>query len=68
MWLRDHLPEQAPNSRVMVYGYNAKVFGDAVSTARLGNFAETFLEKLRHIRQRDVSKFVPVINRDRLTL
>ncbi|KDQ23433.1 hypothetical protein PLEOSDRAFT_1109079 [Pleurotus ostreatus PC15] len=26
MWLRDHLPEQAPNARVMVYGYKAEGF------------------------------------------
>ncbi|KAJ8694582.1 hypothetical protein PTI98_007242 [Pleurotus ostreatus] len=51
MWLRDHLPEQVPTARIMVYGYNANVVGD-VSTGRLRTFAETFLERLRYVREK----------------
>lgn len=34
----------------MIYGYNANVFSD-VSTGRMRTFAETFLERLRYMRE-----------------
>jgi len=52
MWLRDSLPEQIKDARIMIYGYNANVFTD-VSTGRIRTFAETFLERLRHLREGD---------------
>jgi hypothetical protein len=50
MWLRDSLPEHIPDARIMIYGYNANVLSD-VSTGRIRTYSETFLEKLRHIRE-----------------
>jgi len=50
MWLRDCLHEQIPEARIMLYGYNANVVSD-VSTGRLRTFAETFLERLLHVRE-----------------
>jgi hypothetical protein len=50
MWLRDNLPERIPDARIMIYGYNANVISD-VSTGRIRTFSETFLEKLRHVRE-----------------
>ncbi|KAJ7875324.1 Alpha/Beta hydrolase protein [Mycena olivaceomarginata] len=55
MWLRDCLPEQIPEARVMTYGYNANVYSD-VSTGRLRTFAETFLQELRYMRESDPSR------------
>ncbi|KAF8824301.1 hypothetical protein HHX47_DHR8000394 [Lentinula edodes] len=52
MWLRDRLPEQIPAARVITYGYNANVYSD-VSMGRMRTFAETFLERLRYIRERN---------------
>ena len=50
MWLQDSLPESVPGARIMVYGYNANVF-EHVSTSRLRSFADTFLERLRYMRE-----------------
>ncbi|KLO10638.1 hypothetical protein SCHPADRAFT_509517 [Schizopora paradoxa] len=50
MWLRDALPARIPGARVMVYGYDAHVISD-VSVGRIRTYAETFMQKLRHIRK-----------------
>lgn len=52
MWLRDCLPERIPEARILTYGYNANVYSD-VSTGRTRTFAETFLERLRYMRESD---------------
>ncbi|KAF4570207.1 hypothetical protein EYR36_010014 [Pleurotus pulmonarius] len=51
MWLRDHLPDEVPTARIMIYGYNANIIDD-VSTGRLRTFADTFLERLRYVREK----------------
>ncbi|KAM5544196.1 hypothetical protein V8D89_001856 [Ganoderma adspersum] len=60
MWLRDSLPERVPGARIMVYGYNANVVQD-VSTGRLRTFADTFLERLRYMREGNTAANRPLI-------
>ncbi|KAJ3876592.1 Alpha/Beta hydrolase protein [Lentinula edodes] len=60
MWLRDCLPEQIPAARVITYGYNANVYSD-VSMGRMRTFAETFLERLRYIRERNPARPLIII-------
>ncbi|KAJ3847439.1 Alpha/Beta hydrolase protein, partial [Lentinula lateritia] len=60
MWLRDCLPEQIPAARVIAYGYNANVYSD-VSMGRMRTFAETFLERLRYIRERNPARPLIII-------
>ncbi|KAJ7353680.1 hypothetical protein DFH08DRAFT_692107 [Mycena albidolilacea] len=55
MWLRDYLPEQVPEARVMTYGYNANMYSD-ISTGRLRMFTKTFLQELRYMRESDPSR------------
>lgn len=50
MWLRDSLPERIPGARTLIYGYHADV-DSAVQTGRIRTFAETFVERLRHLRE-----------------
>ena len=45
MWLRDFLPTKIPDSRILIYGYRANVFGGTMG--RIRAFAENFLEDLR---------------------
>jgi hypothetical protein len=44
-WLRDFLPEQIPDARIMTFGYNADVaFGQ--STAEIADHAKSLLASL----------------------
>lgn len=52
MWLRDFLPEQVQNARILIYGYDANVVVDT-STGRIRTFAEALLEGLRTLRNTD---------------
>lgn len=45
MWLRDFLPHQFDRARIMTYGYNSRVIGNA-STTTIREFAEQLLETL----------------------
>ncbi len=49
MWLRDFLPENIPNVRVLTYGYPAKLRGSG-SHARLCDYTAAFLQELQHLR------------------
>ncbi|KIK63472.1 hypothetical protein GYMLUDRAFT_72124 [Collybiopsis luxurians FD-317 M1] len=60
MWLRDCLPEQMPGVRILTYGYNANVYSD-VSTGRMRTFSETFLERLRYMRESDPDRPLIII-------
>jgi len=42
MWLRDLLPKDLPNTRIMTYGYNSNLFEDA-SIGRIRDFAKGLL-------------------------
>lgn len=50
LWLRDFLPEQLPNARVLLFGYNSNVaFG--TSTAGVREQAENLLNRLKAKRR-----------------
>jgi hypothetical protein len=50
LWLKDLLPQQLPNARVLLFGYNSNV-GLNTSTAGLSGAAENLLARLRVKRQ-----------------
>ena len=54
MWLRDFLPVETRNARIMTYGYNTNLNeGDWKQTA--DSLATDFLEKLSVLRETTVS-------------
>ncbi|KAI9462633.1 hypothetical protein F5148DRAFT_218652 [Russula earlei] len=50
MWLRDLLPKQVPDARVLLYGYNANVIKDA-SRARIQEHARLFIRCLQGLEE-----------------
>lgn len=59
-WLRDFLPEQIPNARVLAYSYNSAVqFSKSMSG--IDTFAEQLLEDLMSWRVTQVEKDRPII-------
>lgn len=50
MWLRDFLPHDAPDARILTYGYDARVQGHDLATSTLGELAEEFLDGLITMR------------------
>jgi hypothetical protein len=46
MWLRDWLPRDARTTRILTYGYDARVQGRDLPTSTLGELAEQFLDRL----------------------
>lgn len=62
MWLRDFLPEHAPNARIMTYGYNSSLLGNH-STASIHEFSQNLLVELNTVR---AGNHVGVVVRDRL--
>ncbi|KAG8827651.1 hypothetical protein FRC17_007737, partial [Serendipita sp. 399] len=52
MWLKDLLPFDLPNARILTYGYDAHVYGDeSVSTQTIFRHAETFAGRLSQQRK-----------------
>ena len=49
MWLRDFLPRDIQNVRILTYGYPAKLRGSG-SHARLNDYTVAFLLELQHLR------------------
>ncbi|KAI1181482.1 hypothetical protein F5B17DRAFT_282903 [Nemania serpens] len=45
MWLRDYLPSDIPNHRLIVYGYNTKLQGNE-SKQSIEHLGTTFMESL----------------------
>ncbi|KAF4631578.1 hypothetical protein G7Y89_g6554 [Cudoniella acicularis] len=60
VWIRDFLPKQLPNARIMSYGYNSAV-QFSKSVVGIGTFAEQLLEDLRSWRLTPEEKERPVI-------
>lgn len=50
MWLRDGLQERIRGARTLIYGYHADV-DSTVQTGRIKTFSDTFLERLRQLRE-----------------
>jgi hypothetical protein len=59
-WLRDFLPNQFPNSRVMSFGYDS---ASALSTAvsDIDDAARSLIDRLDGERQQEVAKRRPII-------
>lgn len=55
MWLRDSLPKDLPNLRILLYGYESGLDGSE-SVLNISGIAETFIGHLRGMRtQSEVS-------------
>jgi hypothetical protein len=50
MWLKDFLPQDLKNARVMTYGYDSRLDGPHASHHRIVNFQRTFLEEIENSR------------------
>lgn len=48
MWLRDFLPEHAPQARILTYGYNSSLLGNH-STASIREFSQNLLVELNTV-------------------
>ena len=46
MWLRDFLPYQFPQARIIVYGYNSTLLGPNTSVSSVKDFASDLLERI----------------------
>ena len=53
-WPEELLPPDLPDARIFTYGYDADVahFFSPVSQSRIGNYAQTLLGSLAHVRER----------------
>lgn len=52
MWLRDYLPKDAPNARILTYGYQSALQSDSISV--LEDHTNKFVHKL--VDMRDASE------------
>ena len=59
-WLKDLLPKQLPDARIMSYGYNSAL-QFSKSVAGIGTFAEQLLEDLRSWRGTQAERDRPII-------
>jgi hypothetical protein len=49
MWIRDYLPRDAPNARILTYGYPATLQGNT-SISTLQDYTATFVQSLIGMR------------------
>lgn len=49
MWLRHFLPDDLPQGRTMIYGYNSKLQSNSIHT--ILDYTESFLEELKKVRE-----------------
>lgn len=49
MWLRDFLPEDVPEARILVYGYDTRIH-DESSRRSIVDIAKSFLDYIRAFR------------------
>ncbi|KAF8533057.1 hypothetical protein BDD12DRAFT_763168, partial [Trichophaea hybrida] len=50
MWLKDFLPQDIPNIRVMVYGYDSNLTGVSTDNTRLMDYRRNFIQQLQNSR------------------
>ncbi|KAI9642688.1 hypothetical protein NHQ30_008419 [Ciborinia camelliae] len=60
MWLRDFLPKDIPNSRILLYGYPSTVPGGQ-SMEKVEDIASTFLNRLTLLRKNTLTQNRPII-------
>lgn len=61
MWLRDFLPQNLPNARILLFGYNASV-GSEASFAGVNEQAENLLNRLQLDAKRKVRAILSVMH------
>ncbi|KAF5868486.1 putative ankyrin repeat-containing protein [Botrytis fragariae] len=60
MWLRDFLPKDIPNTRILLYGYPSTVSGGQ-SMEKVEDIASTFLNRLTLLRRNTSTRNRPII-------
>jgi len=50
MWLKDFLPKDVKNIRIMTYGYDCTIVGSEQSDARMTDYRRNFIEQLETSR------------------
>ncbi|GME51663.1 hypothetical protein M1813_007436 [Neofusicoccum parvum] len=60
MWLRDYLPKDAPNARILTWGYQSNLQADE-STSILADFTNTFFQRLIYMREGAKCESRPII-------
>ncbi|CVK92445.1 uncharacterized protein FMAN_07341 [Fusarium mangiferae] len=60
IWLRDFLPKDAPNIRVLLYGYDTALSG-SLSKQSIGDLGGALLEQIVAFRARDGTSCRPII-------
>jgi hypothetical protein len=62
MWLKDFLPKDVKNVRIMTYGYNSSLVGSDISDMRLVDYRRNFIEQLENSRSMtEVYKYLSVV-------
>jgi hypothetical protein len=52
MWLRDFLPDDVPNARILTYGYDSQLTGPHLASSTLQDLADEFMTNLLDMRAR----------------
>jgi len=60
MWLRDFLPKDVKNIRVMTYGYDSSLLGPEKNSMRMSDYRGNFVEQLR-ISRRSAEVFITAL-------
>lgn len=60
MWLRDFLPSDFPNRRILLYGYNSQL-AHSLSRSIIADFTSNFVTKLRTMRSQCRCESRPII-------
>lgn len=50
MWLKDFLPKDIKNVRIMIYGYDSSIIGPERNHATLTDYRRSFIEQLGNSR------------------
>lgn len=59
MWLRDYLPKDVANARVLIYGYPSQLQGSA-SSGVLADYTNNFIHRLLSMRELAKVSIYPV--------
>jgi hypothetical protein len=51
MWLRDFLPKDIKNIRIMTYGYDSSLLGPEKNSMRMSDYRGNFMEQLKNSRR-----------------
>jgi len=51
MWLRDFLPQDVKNIRIMTYGYDSSLLGPEKNSMRMSDYRGNFMEQLKNSRR-----------------